>query len=176
MLTFAYGSNMCLGRLVCRVPSATFMAVGVLHGFVLRFNKRSEDHSGKGNAVPTGQAGDAVWGVVFEFDRRDESRLDHAEGVGNGYTKRHVSVDVNGSLHEPAIYIAEDERYIDNGLAPYDWYLRHVLEGARHHGLPAVYIAMLQGVSAIPDRDLDRRARELSYPCNRRVDGPCPEA
>jgi hypothetical protein len=34
---------------------------------LFRFNKRSDDGSGKGNLVATGSQADLVWGVVFEI-------------------------------------------------------------------------------------------------------------
>ena len=50
MLCFAYGSNVCSGRLRERVPSAVPVRVARLLNHSLRFHKRSGDHSGKCDA------------------------------------------------------------------------------------------------------------------------------
>ncbi len=52
LLTFGYGSNMCVGRMHRRVESIAFVAVGVLSGFRFVINKLSEDGSAKGNITP----------------------------------------------------------------------------------------------------------------------------
>ncbi len=67
--TFGYGSNMCLGRMRCRVPSACPVVVAELGGYELVFRKRSDDRSAKGYAKWTGKPADRVLGVVFEVDR-----------------------------------------------------------------------------------------------------------
>ena len=59
---FAYGSNMCEGRLKARVPSADLMAVVQLQAHALRWHKRSVDGSAKANALATGRDQDVVWG------------------------------------------------------------------------------------------------------------------
>jgi hypothetical protein len=83
MRYFAYGSNMCTGRLRRRVPSAQFFCVAKLSGHVFRFHKRSTDGSAKGDAQETHNLQDVVWGVVFYFADRKKSALDNVEGLGN---------------------------------------------------------------------------------------------
>ena len=49
---FAYGSNMSQRRLQARVPSATFLGIGILLGHALAFHKISKkDGSGKCDIV-----------------------------------------------------------------------------------------------------------------------------
>src|SRR5438552_1905231 len=90
--TFGYGSNMCLGRLRCRVPSACPVSVAELAGFEFAFQKRSADKSSKGDARRTGKQADRVLGVVFEVERSQLKLLDEAEGKGSGYRVRWLTV------------------------------------------------------------------------------------
>lgn len=101
MLYFAYGSNMCSERLRARkILSATPICVAYLSNHSLRFHKRSQDESGKGDASFTGSPEDSVWGVVFDIDQSEEPRLDAAEGLGQGYRKDEVMVtDRDGNRH-----------------------------------------------------------------------------
>src|SRR6202521_4452027 len=137
MLCFAYGSNMCTGRLRQRVPSAAPVRVARLLSHSLRFHKRSDkDGSGKADAYFTGEPEDLVWGVVFDIDPAEKPRLDAHEGLGHGYVERLVTViDLAGGMHPAFTYTAE-AGHIDRTLRPYSWYRRFVVEGARQHDLP----------------------------------------
>ena len=86
MKYFAYGSNMLEERLQSskRVPGATFLAIGSVRGYRLRFHKRSTDKSGKCDIVKTDSAEDVVYGVVFKVPEDQLGKLDRAEGVGHG--------------------------------------------------------------------------------------------
>jgi AIG2-like family len=164
MLYFAYGSNMCTGRLRRRVPSATVVRIAKLTGYSFRFHKRSRDGSGKGDAFETGDATDFVWGVIFEIDERQKPTLEEAEGLGAGYAEKVATVlDENGQEYRVVLYVA-DAASIDDALRPYTWYKRFVVDGARQHALPNEYI---EGVAASPevedaDRERDRRQRSIA--------------
>src|ERR1022692_527863 len=108
MLYFAYGSNMCTGRLRQRVPSANPVHIAKLLNHSLRFHKRSDDRSGKCDAFFTGEPGDEVWGVVFEIDPAEKSQLDAQEGLGLGYAeKAALVIDAEGNRHSVFTYTAE---------------------------------------------------------------------
>lgn len=163
MLYFAYGSNMCTGRLRRRVPSAAAPVVARLSGYTLHFHKRSDDGSGKGNVVETGNGMDIVYGVLFRIDPRQKGDLDAAEGVGHGYLETPaVVMDNGGNRHEAFMYVA-DESSINDTLSPYSWYKRFVVDGARQHGLPLDYIAAIEAIPATedPDRTHDARNRRI---------------
>src|SRR5882762_8602678 len=134
MLYFAYGSNMCTGRLRHRVPSANPVRIAKLLNHSLRFHKRSDkDGSGKTDAYFTGERENVVWGVIFEIDSAERVQLDRYEGLGHGNSEKRVTViDVDGNLHPVFMYGAE-ETHIDPALRPYSWYKRFVVEGARQH-------------------------------------------
>jgi len=164
-LYFAYGSHMCTKRLRERVPSAKALRIARLEGHSLRFHKRCTDRSGKADAVETDNPADIVWGVVFEIDSCEKPNLDSAEGLGRGYRTRTVRVvDENHIGHYVSLYYA-DQDSIDANLIPYSWYKRFVLEGARQHGLPADYIALIEAMPSSEDPDKDRDARNRGIGC-----------
>lgn len=155
-LYFAYGSNMSTSRLRTpqRAPSATIRSVGRLPGHDLRFHKRSEDGSGKADAFQTKRSDDVVWGVVFECSDADLHSLDLCEGAQYRRVLTTVSVSHDDiqpdSIVEAWVYIAEHAA-IDPAANPHEWYKRHVIDGAREHGLPAEYIARLERVRTTAD-------------------------
>ncbi len=157
---FAYGSNMSSRRFQARVPSGKQNGVAVLHGHVLAFHKRSLDGSAKCGVFETGNPYDRVYGVLYVFDAAQLRQLDLAEGNGCSYHRRTVEVDVgSGALRSAECYFAAD---VSAGLAPYSWYLEHVLVGARSAGLPAWYVAQVRSIDCTLDPDERRHARELS--------------
>jgi hypothetical protein len=156
MLYFAYGSNMCTGRLIRRVPSAKVVGVARLSNHALRFHNRGSDGSAKADAFFTGEPEDVVWGVLFTLDAAEEWRLDEAEGLGRGCSKTVITVDLRGGERPRAVMYAARRDYIEPSLRPYSWYKRFVLEGSREHSLPPDYIAPIEAIQAIdPDRDGD---------------------
>ncbi len=165
MLYFAYGSNMCSGRLRKRVPSAKPRFRARLKGHRLCFHKQSDDGSAKSDALTTNKPSDVVWGVVFEINQAEKAQLDAAEGLSHGYNGATVTVlDEEGRGHEVFIYVADPD-YINSELTPYSWYKRFVLEGARQHGLPPEYIRMIELVQDAADQNRDRDARERAVEC-----------
>ena len=165
MRVFAYGSNLCHGRMQARVPSARVLGLARLVGHTLRFHKRSQDLSGKANAFATDDPDDQVWGVIIEIEPRELPQLDRAEGEGHGYHRRELTVLMDGMRRVSAfVYLAEPDA-IDEGLVPYGWYKRFVVEGARRHGLPADYVDALAAAESLDDPDPGRDRREPSQPC-----------
>ena len=163
MFYFAYGSNMCTGRLRRRVPSATAVGVARLPEHAFRFHKRSDDGSGKGDAFSTGNPANAVQGVIFDIDPREKGALDDAEALGRGYEEKTAAVfDGSDTPHQVTLYYATD---IDNSLRPYTWYKRFVVEGARQHGLPADYVAQIDAMPAIEDKNRKRDAENRAILC-----------
>ena len=172
-LYFAYGSNMSERRLKKRVCSAQVIGTGVLHNHCLTFHKRSKDGSGK--CTIECSESDKVYGVLFKIDKKDECKLDKAEGKGYGYDERHVDIKIwdskckeykgGDSVCNVKTYQAIPEK-IDRKLKPYSWYKQHVLVGAIEQKLPPCYIDYLIRVDADRDCDKKREACELSiYIC-----------
>ncbi|MDX1604973.1 MAG: gamma-glutamylcyclotransferase family protein [Candidatus Competibacterales bacterium] len=155
---FAYGSNLLPQRLRERVPSSRPLDTATLTGHVLRFHKCGGDGSAKCNVLHTGRAEDRVFGVVYAMLAVEQPLLDRAEGLGAGYRRAGLTVRTATRSYRTFCYIAEPD-YIDEALRPYSWYRRLVLDGARHHGLPADYVAALARVRARRDPNPERHAR-----------------
>jgi cation transport regulator ChaC len=164
VLTFGYGSNMCLGRMQWRVPSLHFRCVAELRGYRLVFNKTSTDRSGKANVI-VGTNQDKTLGVVFGVAKEHEQRLRDYEA---GYNPQMMTVyDVaSGESREVSVYIAGINK-IQAGLRPYTWYRRHIVCGGGHWGLDPKYLRTIEAALAYEDPDQDRTACELSFPCDR---------
>lgn len=158
---FAYGSNMSTARLRERMPSCKPLGIATLLRHELRFHKRSKDKSGKCNAYATDDPDDSVVGVLFSFDPKERSKLDKAEGVGNGYEHANVTViNDKGRRRKVLTYVATAD-YIDDALQPYDWYKDFVLAGAEEHALPEEYVdEFIRSVASIPDPNKGRDKRE----------------
>ena len=159
---FCYGSNLSVTRMRARAREARVAGVGRLAGHALRFHKRGRDGSAKADAFRTDAAEDFLWGVVYELADRDKRSLDRAEGLGVHYLEHEVDVEVEaGRLMRAWVYCASPDR-IDVSLRPYSWYRHLVLDGARHHRLPAAYLEALGAVETVEDPDPERHARELA--------------
>ena len=152
-LYFAYGSNLHPLRLVERAPSSTLVGVGWLPGHGLRFHKRADDGSGKCDVITA--PGETVYGALFRLDERDLPGLDAAE---RGYDRGLVRVSLEAEAREAFTYRARAER-VAPALLPYRWYRHLVVAGARHHGFPAAYVAMLEAVAVQDDPDPARARR-----------------
>ena len=138
-----------------RVPSAKALGVGYVTGHRLTFDKVSKkDCSGKCDAEATGNEDDRVCGVLYEVDKAEKSRLDTAEGLGNGYEEKPVDVVTARGLKRAVMYYATSK---DPTLKPYHWYKAIVVAGAVEHGLPFPYLEWLRTIESVRDQDATRR-------------------
>ncbi len=162
LLYFSYGSNMFTPRLLKRVPSAQVISVAQLNSHRLKFHKISKkDGSAKCDIEKTNNPDDVVYGVVFRMLASEKPELDKAEGLGQGYNEKPVSiVGLNGESFNAVTYYATN---IDSSLKPYDWYKEHVLRGANEHKLPPDYIkSFIEAIESIADLDTEREKMEQS--------------
>lgn len=157
---FAYGSNMCSERL--REYSVSPEGPGrpaCLPGYHLCFNKRSRDGSGKANVEPDPSG--ELWGVLYLIPRDQLPALDRGEG--SGYRRRRTAVRTpSGEEVEAWVYVARRPS-ATQGLRPYEWYKRLLVEGAKEHGLPASYVESLEVVDAVSDPDPLRAAARRRF-------------
>ena len=98
--------------------------------------------------VDTGSTA-VVWGVLYRIDCAEKADLDRIEGLGVGYDEHEVVVATAAGEVAARTYRARPGA-VDTALRPRRWYKAHVLDGAREHGLPASYVAMIEGVEAAP--------------------------
>ena len=158
---FAYGSNMSFKRLRKRVRSAEPKERGFLRCHCLAFHKVSKDKSGKCDIVSSKES-DMVWGRVYRIDDKDKECLDRYEGLGYGYDKKFVTVELDcGRTVCAMTYYVEDDTKKNPSLKPYTWYKKHVLVGAKEACLPPDYIKKIEEVKARKDCDKEREAKEL---------------
>lgn len=140
-LYFAYGSNMRSAEMEHCCPDHSFVGLGRLSGYRWLIGKR-------GYATLAADVSGEVLGVVYEISRADEAGLDRKEGVARGcYRKADVTVKVETS-GEPVRCLT----YIDDRIEsapPKAGYMDRVLDGAKARGLPAPYIAWLQGFDVV---------------------------
>ena len=155
-VTFAYGSNMLSSRIKERCSSACPLGIAELHGYELKWHKRSKDESGKCDVVQSKDANQIVYGVLYEITESQKSDLDKAEGLGNGYEAKQVQVVFKGTARTVSIYVATK---MDSSLKPYTWYKAFVVAGAKEHKLPSKYIEHLEAAEATQDPDYKRHER-----------------
>jgi gamma-glutamylcyclotransferase (GGCT)/AIG2-like uncharacterized protein YtfP len=159
MKIFAYGSNMSLERLKKRISSATFYKIGKITGHLIKFHKTSKDGSGKTDCFKTSNIEDELWGVIFDIDPSQKENLDKFEGKGKGYEEKLIDVLCDEGYIKTYIYYATN---ITESLKPYDWYINHVIIGAKQFNLPEQYIKILVQQEYIIDPDEERRKLEFS--------------
>jgi len=150
MLYFAYGSNMDPEQIKARCPEAEFVGIGAMSDHTLCFPRRSiKRNCGVSSVAP--RAGHDTWGVVYRLTPEDIEALDISEGFrtdrpaeSNSYNRVGVVVRINDVPTEMVTYVAVDQ---ESPPLPNAAYLKHIREGARHHGLPAAYLEYLEGIA-----------------------------
>ena len=148
---------MCINRIRGRILSVDPLGAASLNGYRLEFNMQSLiDGSGKCSIRHTGDSGDFVHGVLYDFDPASLKKLDKYEGLGVCYNRLTISVEKGGELFDAITYSGLDDAIVD-GVLPYTWYLNYVIEGARQNCLPPEYIAFLESV---PSKDDTNHARD----------------
>ena len=136
---FAYGSNLELARMQRRVPSARSLGPAILSDYAWQIDKRGEDGSAKANLRR--QPGALVWGVVYELEASHWPGLDACEG---GYARILVSLRAErGAALDAHTYVSED---LTPDPTPFGWYKQLMVDGARQHGLPPEWVALLEGL------------------------------
>lgn len=146
MLYFAYGSNLDAAQMKSRCPDMQVIGIARLEDHALCFPRLSELR-GCGVCSIEPRKGERIWGVVYRLSQADLASLDTCEGFvpglpphENHYNRHPVSVVLEGAPTRVDTYIANRQ---DNPPPPSAAYLRHMREGARHHGLPADYVRFL---------------------------------
>jgi 2-hydroxychromene-2-carboxylate isomerase len=159
---FAYGSNMSpaifTGRRGMR-PDATRW--GWLAGYRLVFDLPiGPGERACANVVADGGA--RMAGVLHRLTPAEAERLDRTEGVPAGVYRR-IAVEVETEEAERVRAFTYQSALTTTGRRPSARYLGLLLDGARHHGLPADYVAWLEGF------DLAFDERRVPEPLERRT-------
>ncbi|MCJ7793278.1 MAG: gamma-glutamylcyclotransferase [Candidatus Marinimicrobia bacterium] len=145
---FAYGSNMDICQTKNRVGNFKIIRKAVLNEYSLKFNKKSNNGSGKANIVVDENS--KVEGVVFEFT---ESQLKTMDCFEKGYQRsRPINVLTDGISQKAVTYIA-DSKNIDNNLLPTEDYLKIIKDAAKMIGLSDSYQRHLKSFQTEEERN-----------------------
>tara|TARA_R110002110_G_scaffold415044_1_gene647650 strand:+ start:2229 stop:2762 length:534 start_codon:yes stop_codon:yes gene_type:complete len=174
MKYFAYDDKMLTIILQGILPEVRLIGIGQIRGYNLLFHNRDKiDQSGKCNLIKTQNNADAIYGVVYEVLPREKHKLDKAQNLGYGNQEITVKVmpvsdganNKESGLMEPGYaftYVAHKDSIFE-GLEPFSWYKNLVIEGAKEHCLPDIYIHYLQAIEAAVDSDKAREQQNKQF-------------
>jgi cation transport regulator ChaC len=147
---FAYGSNLDPATFEGRRGIQPLARVRArLDGWRLVFDLPvGPGERGVANARPDPFA--RIHGIAYRIGERDGVHLDRTEGVHRGYYAR-VAVEVVTETGDPLEAFTYASRAGRPGRKPSARYLGILLRGARHHGLPAEWLAWLEGLELATD-------------------------
>ncbi len=131
-------------RLSAVAPDAEFKFIAHLPETRLVFPLLDGSWSG---ALPSVQpeAGNTVWGAVFEVPDGALDRIHGAEQAeGRNPTKAFQAVDREGKRHEVITHVHDPKAANGSGDDPSRSYMELVVEGGRHWGLPTGWVAGLE--------------------------------
>ena len=136
LLYFAFASNMDTAQMAERCAGAECLGTATLADHRFAIGRR-----GYATVIP--ENGASVHGVLWSLHPKHEAALDVYEGIRHGlYRKAFLPVrSAAGDAREALVYVAGDPT---TGTAV-SGYMEKVVAAAEHHGLPAPYIAELQG-------------------------------
>lgn len=144
ILYFAYTALISPDRMSEAAPSAEFRFIAHLPEAELVFPIFDEDLGGGLPSVhPMG--GQSVWGAVFEVPQNQAAGLDGAEErEGRTPFDGFTAVDRQGGRHRVLTHTAPSPPKPGRRHPPSADYMEIVVEGARHWGLPAGWVAGLE--------------------------------
>lgn len=119
----AYGSNLNFEQMAHRCPTARFLGVGTIGGYMLEFRGKA---CGVANVVPC--EGGSVPVGIWLIEPADEAALDRYEGFPWLYNKLDIPVEFGGRVTPVMFYVmAADlpvrlpsEEYFNNILTGYN--------------------------------------------------------
>jgi hypothetical protein len=152
---FAYGSNLHRSIFIERRQMQPLdVCWGWLAGYRLCFNiPVGPGERGVANIEPA--AGARLCGALYLLSAADCDRLDASEGVGFGLYRR-TPIEIRTSTGEGVPAFTYQSSAVTDGRRPSPRYMGLLLEGARQHGLPAEWIAFLEGLPlAVDEREGD---------------------
>lgn len=122
-LYIAYGSNLNLGQMAGRCPTAEVAGKAVLRGWRLAFRGVATIERCAGYTVPV---------LVWKLQPEDETALDRYEGWPDLYYKENLKVSLNGKRRTAMVYI------MNGNSRPYSpparSYMRTILSGYESAG------------------------------------------
>lgn len=101
------------------------------------------------------EEGALVRGVAYRISAAQAEHLDRTEGVPKAYRRETVELVAAGDVRAAGFTYVSPHRAA--GRKPSERYMNLLLQGARHHGLPAAWIAYLRDFELA----VDERSRQL---------------
>ncbi len=126
-LYMAYGSNLNLGQMARRCPTARVVGTAMLEGYQLLFNGVATIVPREGAVVPVG---------IWEIDKRCEEALDRYEGYPSLYRKETLTVELKGEQVDAMVYIMNRDR---PALPAYSYY-ETIEDGYNDVGLDTAHL------------------------------------
>ena len=141
-LYFAYTAMISPHRISEVAPDAAFQFIAHLPETRLVFPLEDSDwHGGLPSVVA--EAGNTVWGAVFEIPERSAKAISRAEaGEGRVASTDFKAVDREGRRHQVLTHIHNGTT--GGSYVPSRAYMALVVEGGRHWGLPTGWVAGLE--------------------------------
>jgi len=163
----AYGSNLHIGQMTFRCPTAKVVGATALE------NRRLLFRGGRGSAVATVEPNDggSVPVLIWEIQPKDEEALDRYEGYPFLYRKEYVDITLDGEPIEAMIYImnVNDGRPEEKDAIPKEYrkYNQHFHKNQYrplNQSAARYYTTILDGYKAAGfDVDILRKATEVSF-------------
>lgn len=139
LLYFAYDANIEPTRLTRIAPGAEFRFIAHLPEWRLHF-PIPNGAGGLPSVRP--EAGNTVWGAVFELPDGEVAALNTAEETEGRVATTTQAMDREGRRHDVLLHVCSAE---PNGeYHPEPAYLQAMLAGSRHWKLPAGWVANLE--------------------------------
>ena len=122
MIYLAYGSNLHIGQMQRRCPTAEVLGTSTLRGYRLVFNGVATIAPDPNRSVPV---------LLWDIKPADEIPLDRYEGYPHLYRRETVQVELNGKTVDAMVYIMNN----DGIRPPSPGYYGIIREGYEMNGL-----------------------------------------
>ncbi len=153
-LYFAYGSNMDEAQMRERCPGGRLRGNARLRGYRLAFTIYAP-HRDCGAADIVADEGGEIYGLLYELEAEDITRLDALEGTPHSYRRIVVNVEADGKTLQAFAYEVVHKMAT---IYPSAAYLAILKTAAQAHSFPAHYLKTLDAI------ELTQGPREIDSP------------
>ena len=149
---FAFGPTMLPATLHAEVPDGRLVCVAKLGSHALRFERPAADGSGEAAAVATNSPSDITWGTVWECDAGWLGKVEELERIGPDCHWQGVEVhDMDGRRYAVKLAVL-DRQALDPALRPRRGHRDQLVEAARRHSFPRIYVSLLAAAPVLGER------------------------
>ena len=156
MFYFAYGSNLDLSQMQLRCPDAQFVSTARLDGYKICFPRKSFVRDCAVISIEA-EAGEQVWGALYELDPAEIKRLDEREGYdpkrdAAQNQRNRVTVRVEASDERTIVAEAYVAVATENPGLPSPHYIGYLVASAAECGLPKSHLVKLAQHMPVPQK------------------------